>query len=130
MRFPFSLPDCILTFPWHKSPSFHISYCSYVPHPIPASSLCQCQFPEALHSITFPADTGVNYYSSEIPRASGNLKGTTILAIICLTTVRKQNPPRLTKSCRLNSKPAAERELLPWYLGLYHLHACSDPAIR
>lgn len=39
---------------------------------------------------------------SEIPRTSVNVKVTIILTGVCLTTVRKQNPLRLTKSSRLN----------------------------
>lgn len=50
---------------------------------------------------------------AEIPRASQNLKGTTIFTTFCLVTFRKENPLGLSKSCRLNSKPTAEGSSYP-----------------
>lgn len=52
----------------------------------------------------------MNHYSPKFPGLQGISKS---LTTICLTTVGKQNPLRLTKSCRLNSKPAAEGSCYP-----------------
>lgn len=50
---------------------------------------------------------------SEIHRASHNLNVTTIFTTFCLVTFRKENPLRLSKNCRLNSKPTAEGSSYP-----------------
>lgn len=50
---------------------------------------------------------------AEIPRALQNLEVTTIFTTFCLVTFRKGTRLRLSKSCRLNSKPTAEGSSYP-----------------
>lgn len=76
----FSFPSCTLTFPWHKSPSFHIHHHSSASAPTPARfTSCQGQFPEDWHSITFPIDAGVKHHSLKFQGLHRTLKSQGIL---------------------------------------------------
>lgn len=86
--------------------------------------LCLCSYTSQIHIVSGPIPWRLtqHYFSNwrwsktsqpEIPRASQNLKVTRNFTTFCLVTFRKYNPLRLSKSCRLHSKPTAEGSSQP-----------------